>query len=106
MELLFGVELVVLVPVTGSGTEAGPGFSLGMLLWLRSSSQDPMAAARWASLPLRPMGGPEDVEDVSGGGWTSACLFSMDRGVLSSTGSQVPENEQSRVVWVESSRAL
>ena len=76
------------------GAEAVAGFPcafcFGMLAWLKSSSQDPMVAARLASLPLLPSGAPEDTVGTSAGG-TSACLFNRDRGVLSGTILEVPE---------------
>lgn len=56
------------------------GFSVRMLGWLRSSSQDPMVAARLASLPLLPSGAPEDAVGTVDGG-TSSCLFNWERGV-------------------------
>lgn len=68
--------------------EGVAGFScvcLGMLAWLKSSSHDPMVAARLASLPLLPKGAPEDgVGSAAGAGaGISACLLNTDRGVLS-----------------------
>lgn len=64
--------------------------SLGILAWLRSSSQDPMVAARLANLPLLPSGPPEETEGAAAGG-TSTCLFTGDSGVLSAASSDVPE---------------
>lgn len=66
-------------------------FSLGMLAWLRSSSQDPMVAARLASLPLLPRGVSEDTGGATSGG-TSACLFDSDSEVLSGMAPGFPEN--------------
>lgn len=73
-------------------------FSLGMLAWLRSSSQDPMVAARLASLPFLPSGVPEDTVGTAAGG-TSVCLFNRDRGVQSGTASEVPEREGICLIW-------
>lgn len=89
MASLLAVELVapglVLVATAASLTAtlviAVPGFSFGfwltMLAWLRSSSQDPMVAARLASLPLLPRGVPEDTVGTVDGGTTS-CLFNWE----------------------------
>lgn len=81
--------------LTGNRGTAGPAFSfvfsLGILAWLRSSSQDPMVAARLASLPLLPRGVSEDTGGTAAGG-TSARLFNRDMGVLSWTASELPEN--------------
>lgn len=57
-------------------------FSLGILAWVRSSSHDPMVAARLASLPLLPTGVSEGTVETTAGG-TSSCLFNSDRGVVS-----------------------
>lgn len=76
-------------------TDGVAGFScvcLGMLAWLKSSSQDPMVAARLASLPLLPSGPPEDAAGTAAGG-TSACLFNMGSGVPSGTSSEVPKKK-------------
>lgn len=64
--------------------------SLGILAWLRSSSQDPMVAARLANLPLLPSGAPEDTEGMVAGG-TSSCLFTGDSGVQYGASSDGPE---------------
>lgn len=66
-------------------------FCLGILAWLKSSSQDPMVAARLASLPLLPRGVSEDKVGTAAGG-TSVCLFNGDRGVAPATASELPEN--------------
>lgn len=73
MGLLLTVELVaaVLEGTENLGTEAVAGFSLGMLAWLRSSSQDPIVAARLANLPLLPTGVSEETVGTGAGG-TSA----------------------------------
>lgn len=70
--------------------------SLGMLAWLKSSSQDPMVAARLASLPLLPSGVPEDTVEMGG---SSACLFNRDRGVQSGTATEVPEKVVIRLIF-------
>lgn len=88
-----GVTLLFVL-AAGLGTKPIPGFSLGMLAWLRSSSQDSMVAARLASLPLRPTG---VFEDVAEGGWASASLFIMDSGTQSATGAEAPENMSSNI---------
>ncbi len=81
--------------LTASLGAVAPGFSfafpLGMLAWLRSSSQDPMVAARLASLPLLPIGVSEDMWVGMAAGGTSACLFNRDRGVQSGTATEEPE---------------
>lgn len=75
------------------GTEAAPGFpctlSFGMVAWLRSSSQDPMVAARLANRPLLPSGVPEDAGRAATGA-ASACLFIKEMGVQSGAASEVP----------------
>ena len=53
-ELCWGVCLDMKVEAGLAG-----GGSLGMVGWLRSSSQEPMVAARLARRPLLPAGAPE-----------------------------------------------
>ena len=54
------------------------GGSLGMVGWLRSSSQEPMVAARLARRPLLPIGAPEGA-GASTCGATSGSLLMGDR---------------------------
>lgn len=65
-------------------------FSLGILAWLRSSSQEPMVAARFASLPLLPREISEETEGLAAG-WASNGLFIMDTGIQSEGISQASE---------------
>lgn len=76
------------------------GFCLAMLAWLRSSSHEPMVAARLASLPFLPTGVPEDAGGAGFSG-TLACLFNMDRGVQSgtATGSTVKGKQTQLCYW-------
>lgn len=65
-----------------------PLLAAGRWLWLRSSSQEPMVAARLASLPLLPTAVSDEEEEVVVGVWAevggaSACLVSRDAGVKS-----------------------
>lgn len=77
-----------------AGLGTGPGFPLGMWAWLRSSSQDPMVAARLANRPLRPTGASEGGRLA--GGWTSTSLFDKVVGVLSGTVSEESGGEAAR----------
>lgn len=95
--LLLSVETLGLVPeaaplTVNLGTEEAAcfsvAFSLGILAWLRSSSQVPMVAARLASLPLL----PRAVSEETGG--VAAALFSMESGIQSEGMSQVPVKGQ------------
>lgn len=76
---------------------AVPGFSfvccLGMLAWLKSSSQDPMVAARLASLPLRPRTISEDVVGATAF-ITSVCHFNGDWEVASEIASELPKMKE------------
>lgn len=65
-------------------------FSLGILAWLRSSSQEPMVAARFASLPLLPREISEETEGLAAG-WASNGLFIVDTGIQSEGISQASE---------------
>lgn len=65
-------------------------FSLGVLAWLRSSSQEPMVAARLASLPLLPREISEETEGLAAG-WASNGVFIVDTGIQSEGTSQASE---------------
>lgn len=98
------VLAATVVSLTANLGTAKPDFpfasSWGMLAWLRSSSQDPMVAARLASLPLLPSGVSEDAVGTVAGG-TSACFFNRDMGVWSNSGtaSEVPEKVVMCLIW-------
>lgn len=79
----------------GGRTQAVPGCACA-LSWRmggcpRSSSQEPIVAARFASLPFRPMGASEFVEGV--GGRSTFWDFKGDTTTISGTVSELPEKK-------------